>query len=309
MSDVEVEVDCTQQGALIRRLDLSTLVVTGKDRLTWLNGLVTCDLAAKKPGDGAYGLVVAKNGKILSEVYVLVGDADLWVGLPAGKAEALVQHLDKHLIMEDVSLELASGRDGWSCALGPRAAEAMVAARAAAGRAGLSARGGLAAAVIAAPTESVAAIERAVIDAVKPSCVASAEGWERVRVEHGIVEYGVDFDDTSYPQEASLERDAVSFAKGCYLGQETVFMLEKRGHVSKKIVQLMVEGPVAPNDAITTAEGAAVGAITSAITRPGFNLALGRVKYKYAKKDTALLVGTSKAHVTALLAVVEEPDS
>jgi folate-binding protein YgfZ len=130
-----------------------------------------------------------------------------------------------------------------------------------------------------------------VLAACGPAVVASDEGWMRARVEHGIPERGVDFDDTNYPQEAALERDAVSFEKGCYLGQEAVFMLEKRGHVKRRLVQLQVDGAVAAGAPIFTEEGAESGRVTSAVERSTKNLALGYVKYKHARSGTALSVG------------------
>jgi len=142
---------------------------------------------------------------------------------------------------------------------------------------------------------------------VSPAAIATEGAWDRARVEHGVTAFGVDFDDTNYPQEASLERDAVSFEKGCYLGQEAVFMLEKRGHVKKRIVQLHVDGAVETGDPITLPDGAEVGRVTSRAVRPaGGNLALGFVKYKQARADTELRVGASRAVVTALLAVTPD---
>jgi hypothetical protein len=128
-----------------------------------------------------------------------------------------------------------------------------------------------------------------------------------VRVEHGIAEHGTDFDRDNYPQEPALEKDGVSFNKGCYLGQEAVFMLEKRGHVKKRLVQLMVDGPVATGDVITDAAGAEIGKVTSAVTRSiGSNLALGYVKYKHAVEGGELSAAKSPAKVTGLLAIKPE---
>jgi hypothetical protein len=298
-------IDCVQTGVLVQPLALGTAVVTGKDRQSWLNGMVTCELASRRPGDAALGLLVTKAGKIQSELYVLLGDDDLWIGFYADRTDRAIEELDRHLIMEDAEIERAAdGELSWLLALGLGAEAARDAARAAGARAGLVPRGGLPVAVIAAP----AAVKQAVIDAVlgaaSPSAIATAAAWDRVRVEHGITAFGIDFDDTNYPQEASLERDAVSFEKGCYLGQEAVFMLEKRGHVKKRIVQLHVEGAVERGDTITLPDGAEVGHITSrALRRAGGNLALGFVKYKHARADTELRVGASKAVVTSLLAV------
>jgi hypothetical protein len=306
-ADLEAELDCAQMGAIVRPLDLGTTRVIGKDRVSWLNGLVTCDVAAKKPGDAAYGLVVTKAGKIQSELYVLFGEEDAWLGLYAASADTLTAELDRHLIMEDAELERLDPGPAWLLALGPRAKAAVHAAREAGARAGLLARGGVPAAIIAAPSDSLQQTLAAVLSSASPSMLATPAGWERVRVEHGIPEHAVDFDDTNYPQEASLERDGVSFSKGCYLGQEAVFMLEKRGHVKKRLVQLLVPGPVEPGDPIALADGTEIGRVTSrALRSPGQHLALGYVKYKQARAETELSIRGARAVVTHLLEIKPE---
>ena len=309
MADVEAELCAAQLGVLVRELPLRTLVARGKDRGAWLNGLVTCNLAKLAPPAAAYGLIVAKNGKIQSEVYTLFGDDEALIGLDAARAEQMTEVLDRHLVMEDVELELTpAGAAKWAGAFGPRAEAACAAARAAGARAGVVRRGALPVAVFTPASPEVVAC---VLAACAPAAVASDEGWSRARIEHGIPERGVDFDDTNYPQEAALERDAVSFEKGCYLGQEAVFMLEKRGHVKRRLVQLRVDGPVAAGAPILTEEGAESGRVTSASERSTKNLALGYVKYKHARSGTALSVGgpghdKSPATVTELLAIKPE---
>ena len=306
--DMEAELDCAQMGAIVRPLSLGTIAVSGKDRVSWLNGMVTCEVAKKAAEDAAYGLIVSKAGKIQTELYALFGEEDVWLGVYASRAAEIAAELDRHLIMEEAELEvLAEPAPAWLLALGPRAKAAVHAAREAGARAGLATRGGLPAAIIAAPAALLKATIDAITSSAAPSMIATPQGWERVRVEHGIVEFGVDFDDTNYPQEASLERDAVSFTKGCYLGQETVFMLENRGHVKKRIVQLLAVGDVAPGDKITLPDGTEIGKVTSrALRSPGQHLALGWVKYKQAKAETVVMIGNTKATVTHLLEVKGE---
>jgi tRNA-modifying protein YgfZ len=302
MGDIQAELDSVARGALIKPTDLGTIRVSGKDRLTWLNGLVTCDLAPKTAGDAVYGLTVGKTGKILNEIYVLVGKEELFVGVRSEQAAELVSTLDRYLVMEDAEIAVAAGFE-WCLVLGARAGEAVAAVRAAGASAGLALRGGLATAIVCAADAQAAAVMSAIEAACAPVRLASPAGWQRVRVEHGIAEYGVDFDRDNYPQEPALEKDGVSFQKGCYLGQEAVFMLEKRGHVKKRLVQLVIDGPIVVGDTIATKDGTEIGKITSAIATPSGSLALGYVKYKHATADNELLAAKSPAKVTGLLAI------
>lgn len=298
---IDAELEAVASGVLVRRLALRTLQITGPDRQSWLNGLVTCNLAKLAVGAAAYGLIVAKNGKIQSELYAHLGAEDLLFGVYAAKAEELVSTLDRYLVMEDAELSISPADEQWLLLLGPRAADALAIAERSGGRGGKLARGQLAGAVVAAAGDRVMDITAAILTSAG-SAAASTEGWNRVRVEHGIAEHGVDFDDGNYPQEAALERDGVSFEKGCYLGQEAVFMLEKRGHVKKRLVQLQLEAPAAVGDAITTPDGTNVGNVTSVAGA----LALGYVKYKHAREGSELLAGTTRATVTPLLAIRAE---
>lgn len=303
---VEAELDCVQEGALLAPFALRVLEITGKDRATWLNGLVTCDVAKLAVGDGAYGLLAQRNGKVMAEIFVALLEDKIAVALPADRADALLEHLDRHLIMEDVTLRFDDARDA-AVALGRQAPALVTVARERGGYAGAFQRGGLPAAVFMLPKDAAGGAS-GVVGAISPSGSASPAGWNRVRIEHGITAWGVDFDETNYPQEASLEKDAVSFEKGCYLGQEAVFMMEKRGHVSKRIVQLVFKNDVAVGARILTDEKKDIGFVTSVASRPGPKLALGWVKYKFAKADTELWVGDERATVTALLAIGAEPE-
>lgn len=302
MSDAEDELDCAQEGVLMRPLELATIVVSGSERVSWLNGLVTCDLSKKAAGDAAYGLKVQKTGKIEAELWILLGSEDVLVGVRRDKAAELLEVFDRHLVMEDAEVALDEAGRSWWIAVGQRAADASALARELGARAGLTMRGGLPTAVIAAAREGEAVRER-VLGGCEPARVATEPGWTRVRVEHGIPEWGVDFDEKNFPQEASLEMDAVSFTKGCYLGQEVVFMLEKRGHVKKRLVQLVLEGETELGATIESLEGEPQGQVTSVANRPARSLALGWVKYKQAADDNELRVKGVTARVTTLLAV------
>ena len=116
--------------------------------------------------------------------------------------------------------------------------------------------------------------DRAAVDAALAGLPAdlarwSAERFEAFRIEAGVPRQGVDVDDTTIPQEASLERDAVSFTKGCFLGQELVCRIDTRGHVNRHLRRLRITGPVVPPaGAAVVVDGRERGVVTSAAAVP-----------------------------------------
>ncbi len=292
------------EGALILRAPaLGTLAITGKDRQTWLNGLVTCDVAPRRPGDGVYGFAVGKNGKIMAELRILLDGDRILIGMPRERIEGLMQHFDRYVIMEDVTIEDVSAEVTWALAHGPFAPNLVALARAhgavAAASVDMSGKGG--ALVALDPANADAVIARLLKEKGAPVELGDDTAWNRLHVEVGLAEWSVDFSDENYPQEASLENLTVSFQKGCYLGQEAVFMLQMRGHVKKKIVRLDIEGDgdIAAPTEITAPDGTSVGSVTSSAPNPDKPavIALGYVKWKHAPTGTELSVAGRKAVV------------
>ena len=290
-----------QETALVvPALDRAAILVTGKDRLSWLNGLVTCELAKLGPGEAAYGLLVEKKGRIQTDLFVVQSAADrdtLVLAVPASLRDELLTTLDHYLIMEDVELALADMT--FALAHGPRAGE-LVGLAPFAGTIDLLGTGG---AVLGAPAAEKAALDARLGEAVArlDGVVADDAAWEQVRIEHGLPRFGVEVDATLYPQEASLEKLAVSFSKGCYLGQEVVYMLQERGHVKRKLVSLDLDAGAVPAEGapVTTATGEAVGEVRSAVQGPrsGKPAAIAMVKWAFAKPGTELRVADLAARV------------
>lgn len=285
----------------VRASDRAGLVVRGKDRLTWLNGLVTSDLLKLGPRAGSYGLVVEKKGRIQTDFFGVpsAGADALALAVPSELRASVLEGLDHYLVMEDAELE-AVELAFWLL-VGPKAAD--VALEVSAPWAGTLTVLGAAGAMVAAPEADATAFGERLSERVRAvgGLVTDDAGWEAVRIERGVPRFGVEVDATLYPQEASLERIAVAFDKGCYLGQEVVYMLENRGHVKRKLVALAVDGdgPVAAGAAVTTPEGGAVGDVKSAAIGPesGLPVAIAMVKWAQAKPGTELRVGDRVARV------------
>jgi folate-binding protein YgfZ len=305
VTDGKAQVLAAARGVLaVPQPEIATLVVTGKDRATWLNGLLTCDLLKRAPGAAAYGLAVARNGRVLADATVVFDDAAerLFVAVPAAAAETLRAHLDHYLVMEDAEVAAGDGAPAFEVwALhGPASQEALRAALAAGAAGGAVDLTGLGGACVVAPAERAREVAAA-IAGVPGAVVGDAAGWEALRLERAVPRFGADFDDKTYPQEAGLERTAVSFDKGCYLGQEVVCMLEMRGHVKRKLVPLVLDAtePPAPGAPVTDEAGVAVGEVTSAGASPtlGKAVALAMVKRAQAQAGTALRVGSARGEV------------
>jgi folate-binding protein YgfZ len=281
--------------------DRTAILVTGKDRTSWLNGLVTCELAKRVPGEGAYGLLVEKKGRIQTDLFLVPSrdEQTLALAVPSALRDGISETLDHYLIMEDA--ELAPSDLVFFVAHGPRAAELRLLAPFA-GTIDLLGQGG---AVLAAPAAEAAKLEAKLAEAAAAlgGVLADEATWEAVRIELGLPRFGVEFDTTHYPQEAALEKLAVSFSKGCYLGQEVIYMLENRGHVKRKLVPLDLDGAASPpvGSAVTTLEGEAVGEIKSATLGPssGKPAAIAMVKWAHSKPGIELRVADQTAKVRA----------
>ena len=281
--------------------DRAAILVSGKDRTSWLNGLVTCELAKRERGQGAYGLLVEKKGRIQTDLFIVPstdpGEETLALAVPTSLRDGLVPALDHYLIMEDA--ELTPSDLVFFVAHGPRAAELRELAPYA-GTVDLLGTGGL---VLGAPSADAGAVEARLREAVAKlgGMFADDATWDAVRIEHGLPRFGAEVDATLYPQEAALEKLAVSFSKGCYLGQEVVYMLQERGHVKRKLVPLDLEDgePPAAGAAVTTPAGEAVGEIKSSAIGPssGKPVAIAMVKWAHAKPATELRVGARIARV------------
>jgi folate-binding protein YgfZ len=275
--------------------DSASFEATGADRQSWLNGLVTCNLAPLKPGQGAYGLATSKVGKILADLDILILPGSLLFACPGPRRAALHENLERYLVMEDVEILDASQAWRWFLLHGA-GAEAAAAALAAefGGHHGALDRTGLGDAALAVPADRAAPAEQAVRRAASP---LRDHDW--LRISKQIPLFGVDFDENNYPQEATLERRAVSFCKGCYLGQEVVCRLEMRGHVHKRLAALRIEGQGAlPPRAPALAAGAEIGHVTSSALHPeGFTVALAMLKFAHAEPGSPLEIDGRPATV------------
>ncbi len=299
MNDAELwtQADLLHTTAGVRvRDDVAVIEVAGDDRRTWLNGQVSNDVRATQTGDAIYALVLNVRGKIVSDLWALDRGESFSLIVPRQHVDALRAHLDQYIIMEDVTLT-EQPHVAVISVQGPRSGDVIDAVSAPAFPCDELGTGGHHVLCESAEASAVrlALVTRAATvggGAIDPAAV------EIARLRRAVPRVDLDFDIHHYPQEAGLKQRAVSFSKGCYLGQEVVCTLESRGKLSRRLVSLRFDG-VTPRvgEAIVTDAGEESGAITSvAIDRDGGH-ALGYVRRIHIEPARPLLTaqGTSLA--------------
>jgi len=282
-----------------------TLRVTGSEAKSWLNGLVTCDVLKVEPGSGAFGLALNKQGKIQSEVEIVAAEEGLLVGVSPGVAERLLAVLDKFLVMEDAELSDVSNDYLWADFHGLGAsALAEAAAKVCAGSASSIAFTSEAAATVVFERDELPEFER-FVERTPALRRGTDADWEALRIAQAFGRFGVDFGEADNPHEAALDRRAVSWSKGCYLGQEVVCMQDMRGKLKRRLVSLALDDNADPPPVgcpVTAEDSAeAVGELTSVARSPrtGKLLALARIKSPYFEGKLALGVAGKRAAFVA----------
>lgn len=128
------------------------------------------------------------------------------------------------------------------------------------------------------------------------------EAFEVLRIEAGIPRYGVDMNEATVVLETGLD-EAVSYKKGCYVGQEIIARIHWRGHVAKKLSGIALEehGPVKPEDKLKTPEGKDIGRITSVTFSPKLQktIALGYVRHEHLAAGTEVRIATDEKELAA----------
>jgi len=260
--------------------DWGTLVVSGPDRCTWLEGLVTCQVGKLGPGQGTWGLTLNRQGKIQSVLWVVAGSQQLWLAFAPGTLDSAESELGRMLVMEDAELTRPASPQHWVGLHGPAAAaRARALAEQFEGQAAAIDWSGLGGAALV--------VEQSRVPAVLEACRAellSEPDWLRLRLERGLPELGTDFDGRDRPHEAALERRAVNWTKGCYLGQEVVCMQDMRGKVKRSLRLLRIDAPreaeLPAGADVLDAARQPIGKLTSSAFSPraGAWLALARVE-------------------------------
>jgi len=310
-----------QRAASIDRSSRGRIVVSGRDRATYLQGLLTNDVVALAPGSGCYAAYLTPQGRMISDLWVYeLGDVML-LDLPSlDTRNAVLTKLDQFIFSEDVQLGDVTDAFAQIAVVGPDAARVV---------SGLMGQSAPTAehACVRAEVAGGAAIVTRITDAGEPGfdlyveqlrlpllrqaleaaevTAVDADTAEVLRVEAGIPVFHHDMTEETIPLEAGIEARAINRNKGCYVGQEVIVRVLDRGHgrVAKKLAGVTMEGGSVPAAGAPVKHGDKdVGAITSAVQSPALNrpIALAYLQRDALEPGTVVTVGGANGVVTAL---------
>ena len=315
----------------------SRLCLVGADRVRFLHGQVTNDIKKLRVGEGCYAAIVTAKGRMESDANIFVLQDEVLLDFEPGLAEKISRRLEKFIVADDVQIVDVAPHYGLLSAQGPKAEEVIgklglgerprepfaivkvgdaafgeiyLASHERLGekrKAGKRESGNKAEPPyvgcygydIFVPTNGFAAFKEKLIAAAKSvgGRECGEQAFEIVRVENGVPRFGVDMDETNLPLEAGIESIAISYNKGCYIGQEVINRIHSIGHVNKELRSLKLADDLrslpAKGDKFFK-DGKEVGYITSAAKSSSLgNIAMGYVRREVNQAGTELVLKTA----------------
>jgi folate-binding protein YgfZ len=305
-ADVNAEYDALRGSAIVvDRSHRGRIRFFGEKSGEALTGLVTNDVLAMHPGNGQYGAALSAKGRIVADLRIFAAAGSYLVDAPPRAWASWLAMVKKYVnprlsgyrdeshairnlgvfgpharrivaAVADVSVDALGALTSYSHVDAPVEGAPIVVAR--------SPDIGVEGYDLFVPFEQFDRFwERAITEGAMP---AGLDAWEIARVEAGRPEWGIDIDDTTIPQEANFdELDAISYTKGCYIGQEVVARVHFRGHVNRHLRGLRAasaEGPPAGAQLIDDS-GNHVGDVRSSVASPRLGgIAIGMVRREVA---------------------------
>ncbi len=294
------------------------ILVRGEDAPRFLHGMVTNDVQGLNAGEGNYAFLLNVHGHILADAHILrLNEQSFLLDCEPQSSEVVMQALDRHIIADAVELEDQREQLAGIGVEGPRSRELVERAiklqlpemkpfdhvyqpesGARIVRVSIARAQGY---WIFAPTEAARQLWNRIVSATgnhaDPGAAIGPVGFgalEICRIEAGIPRYGIDITEKNLPQETG-QMQAISFNKGCYVGQEVVERIRSRGHVNRQFVRLLAaaQHAIAPETGIIIS-GQEVGYTCSCAYSPSLNktVVLGYMRQEHAQAGAPVLIQT-----------------
>ena len=308
----------------------SRLVLTGADRVRLLNGQVTNNVKDLPVCEGCYAALVTNKGRMQSDLNIYILPDEILLDFEPGLTGAISERFDKFIIADDVQVIDAAPHYGLLSVQGPQA-RAMIE------RIGLNfpmpekpfqsrsikdetlgeiycvnqPRVGSTGFDLFAPAQSLAVLGDKLIAAAKEfaGCAAGWRALETARIEAGLPRFGAEMDATNLAPEAGLESRAISYTKGCYIGQEVIARIRTYGQVAKALrgLRFAADEQTLPRKGDKLFAGdKEVGYVSSAIHSPALNapIGLGYVRREHNQLGTELKVRSAHGEHSATIVPV-----
>jgi folate-binding protein YgfZ len=329
--DVQTEHAALWESAgVLDLISRSRLCLAGGDRVRFLHGQVTNDVKALGVGEGCYAALITAKGKMQSDMNIYCLPEELLLDFEPGLTATVSERLQKYVIADDVQIIDIAANYGLLSVQGPRAelviralgigddlpvkpfefvrkaetvfSEIHVMNQPRLGTSGYD---------LLVPTDQVGALKKKLIAGAKSAggCECGWTAFEMARIEAGIPRFGADMDETTNPLETGLETRAISFSKGCYIGQEVISRIRTYSEVAKALRGLRLaddlKGLPKKGDKLFH-DGKEAGFVTSETVSPRLkaNIALGYVKREVNQPGTELILrsaeGESRARIVEL---------
>lgn len=272
---LDAQYRAVREGAGLRELtDRSVIRLTGAESAEFLQGQLTNDVEALAPGEGCYAALLDRKGKMRSDMRVLsLAQDEILVDCPAFTADAVEGHLQMYKVGRQVEVGTV-GDATWLSLLGPACSSVLgeVPLGAEHSHRELSVEGVVVRAVttglgvdLLLPAAQAGTVAATLLD--RGADPITAEAAEIVRVETGRPAYGAEMGPDTIPQEAGINDRAVSFEKGCYIGQETVARLHYKGKPNRHLRRLISDEPLTAGAPVVAGDRE-VGAVGAAVISP-----------------------------------------
>jgi folate-binding protein YgfZ len=300
--------------------DRTQIEITGADRATFLHGFCTNDIKSLRPGQGCEALLTNIKGRVLAHVYVFAGAESLWLETFPGQESAIISHLDRYLIREDVQLIGRTAERGELLVTGNLAAPLLMLDQ------GLAPCGSVTRDALGSPLEIrrvdllgvpgyLLSVVRTAVESTRLSLQAvgcragSPEEFETRRIHAGFPRYGQDITEENLAQEVARTPQCISFKKGCYLGQEPIARLDAMGHTNRELRRIQFDASAHPQPGaimLSAESDQEAGNVTSVAPCPdplGAVIALGYLKTNFSRPETRVRINSDPPIVGIVQAV------